>query len=237
MLVEPSPAATSGASAWPSGGWAGSLSRFLTDRTEAKRAYALAEQLGSVNAAAAELDTAWPSLRKAFSRHGLGMPARNPKAVRQRAIAAASRRAGPPQRRRWTRCSWPLTRASSRRRAAFMASRVCGCAAPRRAAEIETLSYRTVVELNADSRLAPQRRVAAIARRPGTRPSPGRRSRRAPPSRAGRPHRLQQPSPPARREGDAQRCPIVPPRLAIMEGWSSWRRIMPDRSQRERNDV
>jgi hypothetical protein len=50
--VEPSPAATSGASARPSGEWAGSLSRFLTDRTEAERAYALAEQLGSVNAAA-----------------------------------------------------------------------------------------------------------------------------------------------------------------------------------------
>jgi hypothetical protein len=38
----------------------------------------LAEQLGSVNAAAAELDTTWPSLRKASIRHGLGMPARPP---------------------------------------------------------------------------------------------------------------------------------------------------------------
>jgi hypothetical protein len=64
-------------------------SRFLTDRGEAERAYALAEQLGSVNAAAADLGTTWPSLRKAFTRHGLGMPARNPEAVRQRAIAAA----------------------------------------------------------------------------------------------------------------------------------------------------
>ena len=52
-------------------------SRFLTDRAEAERAYALAEQLGSVNAAAAELGTTWPSLRKAFQRHGLGMSARN----------------------------------------------------------------------------------------------------------------------------------------------------------------
>jgi WhiB family redox-sensing transcriptional regulator len=59
-------------------------SRFLTDRGEAERAFALAEQLGSVNAAAAELGTTWPSLRKAFGRHGLGMPARNPEAVRQR---------------------------------------------------------------------------------------------------------------------------------------------------------
>jgi hypothetical protein len=53
-------------------------SRFLTDRAEAERAFALAEQLGSVNAAATELGTTWPSLRKAFTRHGLGMPARNP---------------------------------------------------------------------------------------------------------------------------------------------------------------
>jgi hypothetical protein len=59
-------------------------SRFLTDRAEAERAYALAEQLGSVNAAATQLGTTWPSLRNAFQRHGLGMPARNPEAVRQR---------------------------------------------------------------------------------------------------------------------------------------------------------
>jgi hypothetical protein len=52
-------------------------SRFLTDRAEAERAFRLAEQLGSVNAAAQELGTTWPSLRKAFTRHGLGMPVRN----------------------------------------------------------------------------------------------------------------------------------------------------------------
>jgi hypothetical protein len=71
-------------------------SRFLTDRAEAERAFQLAEQLGSVNAAATELSTTWPSLRKAFGRHGLGMPARNPEAVRQRAIAAAHQRTGRP---------------------------------------------------------------------------------------------------------------------------------------------
>jgi hypothetical protein len=53
-------------------------SRFPTDRAKAQRAFALAEQLGSVNAAATELGTTWPSLRKAFTRHRLGMPARNP---------------------------------------------------------------------------------------------------------------------------------------------------------------
>jgi hypothetical protein len=71
-------------------------SRFLVDRAEAERAFQLAEELGSVNAAAAELGTTWPSLRKAFTRHGLGMPTRNPEAVRQRAMAAASRRTGQP---------------------------------------------------------------------------------------------------------------------------------------------
>jgi hypothetical protein len=49
-------------------------SRFLSDRAEAERAFALAEQLGSVNAAAQQLGTTWLSLRKAFGRHGLGMP-------------------------------------------------------------------------------------------------------------------------------------------------------------------
>ena len=89
------PAATSGALACQQRvGW--QPSRFLADRAEAERAFALAEQLGSVNAAAAELGTTWPSLRKAFGRHGLGMPTRNPEAVRQRAIAAAHQRTGRP---------------------------------------------------------------------------------------------------------------------------------------------
>jgi hypothetical protein len=74
----------------------------LADRGEAERAFALAERLGSVNAAT-HLGTIWLSLRKAFTRHGLGMPARNPEAVRQRAIATASRRAGRPPRP-WARC-------------------------------------------------------------------------------------------------------------------------------------
>jgi hypothetical protein len=82
------------AHAWAAGGW--QPSRFLTDRAEAQRAFRLAEQLGSVNAAAQQLGTTWPSLRKAFTRHGLGMPARNPEAVRQRAIAAAHQRTGQP---------------------------------------------------------------------------------------------------------------------------------------------
>jgi hypothetical protein len=74
-------------------------SRFLADRAEAERAFALAERLRSVNAAAAELGTTWKSLRKAFARHGRGMPARNLEAVRQRVVVAASRRGRQPPRR------------------------------------------------------------------------------------------------------------------------------------------
>jgi hypothetical protein len=80
----------------PSSGVGWQPSRFLSDRAEAERAFALAEQLGSVNAAAQQLGTTWPSLRKAFGRHGLGMPTPNPEAVRQRAIAAARQRTGQP---------------------------------------------------------------------------------------------------------------------------------------------
>jgi hypothetical protein len=47
----------------------------LADRAKATRAYQLAERLGSINAAAAELGTTWPSLRKAFQRHAVRQPA------------------------------------------------------------------------------------------------------------------------------------------------------------------
>ena len=57
-------------------------SRFLTDRAEAEHAFQLAEQLGSVNAAATELGTTWPSLRKAFTRPGSACQ----RATRTRAI-------------------------------------------------------------------------------------------------------------------------------------------------------
>jgi hypothetical protein len=94
MLIGPSLTPTSGAlHAQQRVGW--QPSRFLADRGEAERAFAVAERLGSVNAAAAELGTTWLSLRKAFTRHGLGMPARNPEAVRQRAIAARQRTGQP----------------------------------------------------------------------------------------------------------------------------------------------
>jgi hypothetical protein len=77
----------------------------LADRAEAECAFRLAEQLGSVNAAAAELGTTWPSLRKAFTRHGLGMPARTPKPSASGRSPPTSAAANPP-RRPWTRYSW-----------------------------------------------------------------------------------------------------------------------------------
>jgi hypothetical protein len=156
-------------------------SRFLADRAEAERAFALAEQLGSVNAAAAELGTTWPSLRKAFTRHGLGMPARNPEAVRQRAIAAASQRVGSPAAPPLDPLFVTLNPGQLPTRRGPQAEQGVRL---RRAEEIETLSYRTVVELNAESRLAPQRRVATIARRP-------ERAQRMVDERAGRADRRQ----------------------------------------------
>jgi len=62
----------------PSSKWAGSPTASSPTGPKPSGAYALAEQLGSVNAAATQLGTTWPSLRKAFTRHRLGMPARNP---------------------------------------------------------------------------------------------------------------------------------------------------------------
>jgi hypothetical protein len=109
--------------------------------------------------------TTWPSLRKALTHHGLGMPARNPEAVRRRAIAAARHRSGQPA----PQATQPLD-------LVFMALNHGQLPPPRgpqpeqgvrlrRAEEIETLSYRTVVALNQESRLAPRWRIATIARR------------------------------------------------------------------------
>jgi hypothetical protein len=91
------------------------------------------------------------------------MPSRNPEAVRQRAIAAASRRAGPPTAPPLDPVFAALNPGQLPARGGPQADQGVRL---RRAEEIETLSYRTVVELNAESRLAPQRRAATIARRP-----------------------------------------------------------------------
>jgi hypothetical protein len=150
-------------------------SRFLSDRAEAEWAYALAEQLGSVNAAAAELGTTWPSLRKAFTRHGLGMPTRNPEAVRQRAAAAARQRRGqpvtPPLDPVFVALN-PHTLPARPRPPAELHQRV------RRDEEYATLGANVVVELNSESR----------ARQPTTR---AERAHRHPSDRQGRGQRRQ----------------------------------------------
>jgi hypothetical protein len=138
-------------------------SRFLTDRAEAERAYALAEQLGSINAAAAELGTTWPSLRKAFTRHGLGMPTPNPEAVRQRAMAAASRRAGQP-------ATPPLDPVFVALNPGALPARERSPAElyqwVRREEQYATLGANVVVELNSESRARqPTARAWAIIRR------------------------------------------------------------------------
>jgi WhiB family transcriptional regulator, redox-sensing transcriptional regulator len=138
-------------------------SRFLADRAEAERAYALAEQLGSVNAAATELGTTWPSLRKAFTRHGLGMPTRNPEAVRQRAVAAARQRSGQP-------VAPPLDPVFVALNPHALPARPRSPAElyqwVRRDEEYATLGANVVVELNSESRARqPTTRAWAIIRR------------------------------------------------------------------------
>jgi hypothetical protein len=138
-------------------------SRFLTDRGEAEYAFALAERLGSVNAAAKELGTTWPSLRKAFTRHSLGMPARNPDAIRQRAVDAARQRTSQPD----TPSLEPVFVALNHgqlpiraRSGGELAERV------RRAEDYATLGARVVVELHTESHAAkPSTRAWAITRR------------------------------------------------------------------------
>jgi hypothetical protein len=139
-------------------------SHFLADRAEAERAFALAERLGSVNAAAAELGTTWPSLRKAFQHHGLGMPARHPDAVRQRAAEVARQRMGRPV----TPSLDPVFVALNRdelpvraRSGGELAERV------RRAEDYATLGARVVVvELHSESHaIKPSTRAWAITRR------------------------------------------------------------------------
>jgi hypothetical protein len=139
-------------------------SRFLADRAEAERAFQLAERLGSVNgAAAADLGTTWPSLRKAFQRHGLWMPARNPEAVRQRAIDAARQRSAQPATPSLDPVFVALNHGELPVRAQSggeLAERV------RRAEDYAALGARVVVELHTESHAAkPSTRAWAITRR------------------------------------------------------------------------
>jgi hypothetical protein len=152
-------------------------SRFLTDRAQAERAFALAEHLGSVNAAAAELGTTWPSLRKAFTRHGWACPPPTPKPVRQRAIAAARQHSGqpviPPLDPVFIALN-PNALPARPRTPAELYQWV------RRDEEYATLGAKVVVELNSESRARqPTTRAWAIIRR-------AERAHRHPSDRQGR---------------------------------------------------
>jgi hypothetical protein len=169
-------------------------SRFLSDRAEAERAFQLAEHLGSVNAAAVQLGTTWPSLRKAFTRHGLGMPARNPEAVRQRAIDAARQRSGRPATPSLDPVFVALNHGELPVRARSggeLAERV------RRAEDYAVLGAR-VVELHTESHAAkPSTRAWAIARRVDRGPRlAGQRASRAERRQADRTSRTDQPHQP-----------------------------------------
>jgi hypothetical protein len=119
--------------------------------------------LGSINAAAQQLGTTCPSLRKAFIRHGLGMPARNPEAIRQRAIDAAHQRSGRPATPSLDPVFVALNHGQLPMRARSggdLGERV------RRAANYATLGARVVVELHTESHAAkPTTRAWAITRR------------------------------------------------------------------------
>jgi WhiB family redox-sensing transcriptional regulator len=126
-------------------------SRFLADRGEAERAFRLAEQLGSINAAAAQLGTTWPSLRKAFQRHELGMPTPNPAAVNQRKSTVQLARLGgrgptaPELDPVFVQLN-PGNVPQARGHTGSPAVRL------RRAEEIETLGFGVVADMNRESR-------------------------------------------------------------------------------------
>ena len=148
----------------PCSGWAGSPAA-PADRAAAERAFALAEELGSVNAAAQEL-----GYHLTVAAQGAHPP--------RPGHAGPQPRGGPPARHRRRP---PPQRPTSPAGHATAGSGVHGLnhvqlppprgpqpeqgVRLRRAEEIETLSYRTVVALNQESRLAPRWRIATIARR------------------------------------------------------------------------
>jgi hypothetical protein len=139
-------------------------SPFLADRTQAERAYRLAERLGSVNAAAAELGTTWPTLHKAFTRHGLGMPTPDPAVVSARKAAAASRYhqvATPALDGAFVALNRPLVAPlAARARPGELAARV------RRAEQEATLGHRVNTRLTAENHWpSPTARAWAVRQR------------------------------------------------------------------------
>jgi hypothetical protein len=187
-------------------------SRFLADWAEAERAFALAERLGNFNAAAAELGTTWPSLGKAFIRHGLGVPARNPDAVRQR----RHRRRPPthqPAPGRGSGVCGPQPRAlpagSGHRR-----SRMRGSATTR-----STPSWAPTWWSNSTVKAGPQAHHPGLGDHPPGRPpapagQPTRQPARPPPRR---PNRPVPPTPGARDDGRYPLTPTARPDRAVIQ--------------------
>ena len=101
-------------------------------------------------AAAPQLGATWPSLRKAFTRHGLGMPARNPEAVRQRTSSATSCRGGPPAAPPLDPVFVALNQGELPTRRGPHTEQGGGCAAPRR-------SRRSATALTAPNVRSPSR--------------------------------------------------------------------------------
>jgi hypothetical protein len=138
-------------------------SRFLTDRAEAERAFQLAEQLGSINAAAYQLGTTWPSLRKSLPAprvgHARAQPPGGPAARRRGRPSARGRPATPsldPVFVALNRDELPVRARSG----GELAERV------RRAEDYAVLGARVVVELHTESHAAkPSTRAWAITRR------------------------------------------------------------------------
>jgi hypothetical protein len=79
----------------PSSGWAGSPAASSPTGPKLSGPTRWPSSWAALTPPPHQLGTIWPSLRKAFTRHGLNMPTRNPEAVRQRAVAAARQRSGP----------------------------------------------------------------------------------------------------------------------------------------------
>jgi WhiB family redox-sensing transcriptional regulator len=122
-------------------------SPFLRDRDAAERAWRRAAEVG-INQTRKELGTSDKALRTAWARHGLALPPRPtsppvPTLPLDPVFVALNHD------------QLPTPRGAQADQAARL----------RRAEEIQTLGYRTVVALNGESRVAPQWRVAAVTRR------------------------------------------------------------------------
>jgi hypothetical protein len=169
-------------------------SRFLADRDQAERAFRRAEELGSVNAAARELGVSWPSLRKAFQRHELGMPAPNPAAVNQRKSTGQLARLGG-QRPTAPELDPAFVQLNPDNVPPARGHTVPPAVRLRRAEEIEALGFRVIADMNHESH--PQRpsvRHRAVAAR-------AQRAQQTAAERASRPARRQ-----AERAGRAERA-------------------------------